>query len=150
MLSAVLLPWLVNIVVIFRVGPFGRFDATPIAFAVFAKLLLWGSERYALFDVVPVARDLVIEQMNDAGLLGPDLTLIHLCECSDTELSAMANNGVSACIGPHAPYVTRVGRMPTNPAAGPNDGRAGGLRAGSPPSPRARSPTARSAPPPGR
>lgn len=79
MLAAVLLPWLVNIVVIFRVGPFGRFDATSIAFAVFAKLLLWGSERYALFDVVPVARDLVIEQMSDAILvLDDDRTVIDL------------------------------------------------------------------------
>ncbi|HSK97844.1 MAG TPA: histidine kinase N-terminal 7TM domain-containing protein, partial [Euzebyales bacterium] len=79
MLGAVALPWLVNLVVIFRIGPFGRFDATSIAFAVFAKLLLWGSERYALFDVVPVARDLVIEQMSDAILvLDDERTVIDL------------------------------------------------------------------------
>ncbi|HSK90688.1 MAG TPA: EAL domain-containing protein [Euzebyales bacterium] len=79
MLAAVALPWLVNIAVIFRIGPFGRFDATSIAFAVFAKLLLWGSERFALFDVVPVARDLVIEQMSDAVLvLDEERTVIDL------------------------------------------------------------------------
>jgi diguanylate cyclase (GGDEF)-like protein/PAS domain S-box-containing protein len=79
MLVAVALPWLVNVVIIFRIGGFGRFDATSIAFAVFAALLLWGSEHYALFDVVPVARDLVIEQMNDAVLvLDDERTVIDL------------------------------------------------------------------------
>jgi diguanylate cyclase (GGDEF)-like protein/PAS domain S-box-containing protein len=66
MLVAIALPWLVNFLIVFRIGPFGRFDATSLAFAVFATLLLWGSEQYALFDVVPVARDMVIEQMSDA------------------------------------------------------------------------------------
>ncbi len=79
LLLAVSLPWLVNIVIVFRIGGFGRFDATSIAFAVFAKVLLWTSERYALFDVVPVARDLVIERMSDAILvLDDERTVIDL------------------------------------------------------------------------
>jgi diguanylate cyclase (GGDEF)-like protein/PAS domain S-box-containing protein len=72
LLAALSLPWLVNIIIIFRIGGFGRFDATSIAFAVFAKVLLWTSEHYALFDVVPVARDLVIERMSDAILVLDD------------------------------------------------------------------------------
>jgi diguanylate cyclase (GGDEF)-like protein/PAS domain S-box-containing protein len=72
LLLALALPWLVNLVIIFRIGGFGRFDATSIAFAVFATVLLWTSERYALFDVVPVARDLVIERMSDAILVLDD------------------------------------------------------------------------------
>jgi diguanylate cyclase (GGDEF)-like protein len=72
MLLALALPWLVNLVIIFRIGGFGRFDATSIAFAVFATVLLWTSERYALFDMVPVARDLVIERMSDAILVLDD------------------------------------------------------------------------------
>jgi diguanylate cyclase (GGDEF)-like protein/PAS domain S-box-containing protein len=79
MLAAISLPWLVNLVIIFRIGPFGRFDATSIAIAVSATLLLWGSERYGLFDVVPVARDMVIEQMSDAILvLDDDRTVIDI------------------------------------------------------------------------
>ena len=79
LLFALALPWLVNIVIIFRIGGFGRFDATSIAFAVFAKVLLWTSERYALFDVVPVARDLVIERMSDAiVVLDDERTVIDL------------------------------------------------------------------------
>ncbi|CAN5921352.1 hypothetical protein BH23ACT10_BH23ACT10_34300 [soil metagenome] len=79
LLAAVSLPWLVNIAVIFRIGGLDRFDATSIAFAVFAKTLLWTSERYSLFDVVPIARGLVIERMSDAILvLDDERTVIDL------------------------------------------------------------------------
>jgi cytosine/adenosine deaminase-related metal-dependent hydrolase len=40
-----------------------------------------------------------IEQMFEARLLGPDLTLIHLCDSSDRELEMMAEFGVSASVG---------------------------------------------------
>ena len=41
-----------------------------------------------------------IEQMARDGLLGPDLTLIHVCTATADELRAMAEHGVTACIGP--------------------------------------------------
>jgi 5-methylthioadenosine/S-adenosylhomocysteine deaminase len=40
-----------------------------------------------------------VEQMAQASLLGPDLTLIHLCDSSDHEFKLMAESGVSASIG---------------------------------------------------
>jgi 5-methylthioadenosine/S-adenosylhomocysteine deaminase len=40
-----------------------------------------------------------IEKMDEARLLGQDLTLIHLCDSSDHELAIMAEFGVSASIG---------------------------------------------------
>ncbi len=79
LLGAVGLPWLVNILVVFQVPGFQRFDPTSIAFAVFAKVLLWVSERYSLFDVVPVARDLVIERMSDAILVLDDERTVIDC-----------------------------------------------------------------------
>jgi diguanylate cyclase (GGDEF)-like protein/PAS domain S-box-containing protein len=79
MLGAFALPWLINVLVVAQVGPFARFDPTPIGLAIFAKILLWTSERFSLFDVVPVARDLVIEQMSDAILvLDDERTVIDL------------------------------------------------------------------------
>lgn len=76
MLATLALPWLTNLAVVAGIGPLDRFDATPIAFAVFGKLLLWTSERYSLFDAVPIARDLVIEQMSDAVLVLDDDRLV--------------------------------------------------------------------------
>ncbi|WP_226797954.1 amidohydrolase family protein [Cupriavidus necator] len=43
-----------------------------------------------------------IEKMAKLGLLGPDLTLIHLCTSSEAELRMVADHGVHACIGPQA------------------------------------------------
>jgi 5-methylthioadenosine/S-adenosylhomocysteine deaminase len=40
-----------------------------------------------------------IEQLHEAGLLGPDLTLIHLCDSSERELTLIAEHGVSASLG---------------------------------------------------
>ncbi|MDF2117219.1 amidohydrolase family protein [Roseiarcaceae bacterium H3SJ34-1] len=54
-----------------------------------------------------------VERMHCEGLLGPDLTLIHMCECSDDELKMTADAGVSTCIGPHATMtMDGVGVMP--------------------------------------
>ncbi|MBY4111622.1 amidohydrolase family protein [Rhodococcus fascians] len=41
-----------------------------------------------------------IAQMNDAGLLGPDLTFVHCSESSDDELRMMADHGVSGSVSP--------------------------------------------------
>lgn len=43
-----------------------------------------------------------IGQMVHDKLLGPDLTLIHVCTATQEELRAMADHGVTACIGPQA------------------------------------------------
>ncbi|GHF35273.1 cytosine/adenosine deaminase-related metal-dependent hydrolase [Amycolatopsis bartoniae] len=42
-----------------------------------------------------------IAQMNDAGLLGPDLIFVHCSESSDDELRMMADHGVSGSVAPH-------------------------------------------------
>jgi PAS domain S-box-containing protein len=41
-------------------------DLTPLLFAVSNLLVAWGLFRYRLFDVLPVARDAVIEAIDDA------------------------------------------------------------------------------------
>lgn len=43
-----------------------------------------------------------IETLHRLGLLGPDLTLIHLCTSSNAELRLLADHGVFGCIGPQA------------------------------------------------
>lgn len=42
-----------------------------------------------------------IAQMNDAGVLGDDLTFVHCCFCGDDEIAMMAHHGVSASLGVH-------------------------------------------------
>lgn len=44
----------------------GQRDITPILFALGNLVIAWGLFRYGLFDLVPVARDTVLENLRDA------------------------------------------------------------------------------------
>jgi 5-methylthioadenosine/S-adenosylhomocysteine deaminase len=58
-----------------------------------------------------------VEVMAKAGVLGADLTLIHVCACSAHEFQLMAEHGVSASVGPQSEMmidgcgVPAVGRL---------------------------------------
>ena len=59
------LPLLVNVAFNLEVGFVGTVDPTPFAFVLTAVVLFWGFFRLRLLDLVPVARDVVVEQMTD-------------------------------------------------------------------------------------
>jgi signal transduction histidine kinase len=63
-----LLPWLGNVLYISGSFPPGL-DFTPVGFAASGSLLLWGFYRHRLFGLVPIARDLVVESMDDAVIV---------------------------------------------------------------------------------
>src|SRR5262245_44124948 len=65
--AGVALPWLSNVLYIAGALPAG-FDPTPAAFALSGALILWGLYQHRLLTLVPVARDLVIENM-DVGVI---------------------------------------------------------------------------------
>ena len=50
---------------LYVVGASDGYDLTPLGFAVASALIAWGMFRYELFELVPVARGLVIESMSD-------------------------------------------------------------------------------------
>ena len=50
-------------------SPIPQFDLTPFAFAVSALLITWGVARLDLFDIVPIARRMVVEHMPDGIIL---------------------------------------------------------------------------------
>jgi diguanylate cyclase (GGDEF)-like protein len=57
-------PWIANALYLLGI-PAGGFDCTTIAFAVTATAVSLGCLRWGLLDVVPVARDAVVEHMSD-------------------------------------------------------------------------------------
>jgi PAS domain S-box-containing protein len=65
LLIAALTPWAGNMVYIFNLGPFPYLDLTPFAFTLSGLLIAWAFFRFRLLDILPVARDIVIESMND-------------------------------------------------------------------------------------
>lgn len=62
---AVALPWVANAVYILRPSSLAILDLTPIAFVVSGGVLVWALLRYGLLDVVPAARDAVLQRMRD-------------------------------------------------------------------------------------
>lgn len=66
---AALLPVAVNIVYVVRLIPGLQKDYTPISFAGASLALAIGIFRYRLFDLRPIARDIVFERMSDAVLM---------------------------------------------------------------------------------
>ncbi len=68
LLAAVLIPWLANILHFFHIDPFGV-DLTPFAFSLTGIVLAFGLFRFQLFDLAPVARDLLIENMDDGVIV---------------------------------------------------------------------------------
>lgn len=69
LLLAVLLPWLGNGLYVAHVGLFSGRDLTPLGFAAGAVLLALNIYYFRLFDLVPIAREAVIESMNEGVLV---------------------------------------------------------------------------------
>jgi PAS domain S-box-containing protein len=67
-LAGVIVPWAGNVMYLAHVfGP--GVDPTPLAFAVSGACFTWGMYRYRLFGLVPVARDMVLDSMDDGVLV---------------------------------------------------------------------------------
>ena len=63
-------PWLANAIFIFGLSPLPTYvDLTPLAFTITSVSFGWSLYRYRLMDIVPVARDAVIDNMTDGVLV---------------------------------------------------------------------------------
>jgi PAS domain S-box-containing protein len=71
-LIGAIIPWLCNLFGLLSRSeqlPYMALDPTPFGFTASGILVAWGLLRFQLFDVVPVARDLIVEHMTDAVLV---------------------------------------------------------------------------------
>jgi PAS domain S-box-containing protein len=68
LLIGMIVPWATNVVylVLVLTTPFPHVDLTPIGFALGAVAVGAGLLRFGLFDVVPVAREVLVEGLPDA------------------------------------------------------------------------------------
>jgi diguanylate cyclase (GGDEF)-like protein/PAS domain S-box-containing protein len=64
-LAGALLPLVINIVGVAGLNPFSGLDLTPFAFTITCICFTVGFSRYRLLDLVPIARDALIERMSD-------------------------------------------------------------------------------------
>src|SRR6266496_2878281 len=69
LLIAVLAPWVGNALTIFGLNPFPKLDLTPFAFTVTGVAMASSLFLFRLLDIIPVAREAVIESMSDAVIV---------------------------------------------------------------------------------
>jgi PAS domain S-box-containing protein len=62
-------PWAAEVLSMSGLSPFPHLDLTPLAFTWSGLAATWGLFRYRLLDIVPVARDAVIESMGDGVMV---------------------------------------------------------------------------------
>lgn len=68
-LVAIISPWIANILYFTGFNLLSGLDLTPFAFTISIVALVWGIFGYRLGDILPVARDLVIEAMRDGMIV---------------------------------------------------------------------------------
>ncbi len=72
LIPASLIPILGNILYVFKINPAPGFDWTPICFVATGTILVIINARFALFDLIPFARQKLIEVMDD-GFMTVDI-----------------------------------------------------------------------------
>jgi len=63
------IPWFINIVTIFSTSPFPNLDLTPLAFVLTGVTFTYSIFRYGFLDIVPIARNILVENMPDGVLV---------------------------------------------------------------------------------
>jgi PAS domain S-box-containing protein len=69
MLLGALIPWLANVLYLVAPHALSHLDATPFAFGLSSLAVAWGLFHFRLLDIVPVARDVLVEEMSDGVLV---------------------------------------------------------------------------------
>ncbi len=69
LLGGAALPWIGNLIYLLGRSPIPGLDLTPFAFTLAGLVWFWGLFRVRLLDLVPVARETLIERMQDGVLV---------------------------------------------------------------------------------
>lgn len=68
-ITGALLPWVVNFCYLIGLRPIANVDATPFAFLISSALVFIAIYRFELFDTLPIAREKVLELMQDGFIV---------------------------------------------------------------------------------
>ena len=69
LLIAVLVPWAGNAANLYGLNPVPNLDPTPLAFTVTGVALTWSLLRYRFLDILPVARNVAVDAMQDGVIV---------------------------------------------------------------------------------
>jgi len=68
-LASSIFPILANVLYITGKSPFQGIDPTPIGFTITGIFLTWGLYKYKILDILPVRRDMIIDNMVDGVII---------------------------------------------------------------------------------
>ncbi len=69
LISSILLPWIANILSVAGLTAWPNLDATPIVFSFAGSVILYDLIGWRLLDMVPVARDMLVDNLADGMLV---------------------------------------------------------------------------------
>jgi PAS domain S-box-containing protein len=69
LLLGALAPWMANLLFLAGASPLANLDLTPFMFTFSGLAVIWGFYRYQLMDIVPIARESIIEVMDDGVIV---------------------------------------------------------------------------------
>lgn len=69
LIVAIAAPWIGNGLYITDLTPWPHLDLTPFGFTLAGVAVLWSLTRFRLLDLVPIARDILIDSMSDGVLV---------------------------------------------------------------------------------
>jgi PAS domain S-box-containing protein len=68
-LTAACIPLLGNILYLKHIGPFKSVDPTPFLFTITGLIFFWGIMQHKFLNIIPIARENVIESMSDGYIV---------------------------------------------------------------------------------
>ena len=70
LLIAIFAPWVANVMYLSGLSPLPDYvDLTPLSFVITGAATAWSLYRFRLMDIIPVARETIIDKMDDAILV---------------------------------------------------------------------------------
>lgn len=108
LLAGILVPWITSMVTALNLVPASLHDVTPLTFGISNLIIAWALFRYHLFEVLPAARDFLVENMQE-GVLVVDhqLRIIDLNPAAERILDRPAGGLLGAGIGSLSPFEAR-------------------------------------------
>lgn len=105
-MAAMVAPWVAHFIYIFKLGPAGL-DTTPFGLTLTGVLLALNISRWHLLDLSPVARDWVIEEMQQGVIIVDDrLRLIDMNPAARTMLNLKPADLGQPLTGPIADWTS--------------------------------------------
>ncbi len=99
LLVASAIPIIANFMYVSNINPFPGFDWTPVSFVLSGLIVAFGIARFKIFDLVPLARNKLLDIMNDGVIVINPEGFIE--DCNDSAYRIFSKNKASLI---HKPF----------------------------------------------